>query len=74
MNKKQALAQISEHLDILSNYEVINENTAEILFMYITEIIEQIEETDPDTARAKAIDNLVQLWSDIKDKDDDTPN
>lgn len=74
MNKKQALAQISEHLDILSNYEVINENTAEILFMYITEIIEQIEETDPDIARAKAIDNLVQLWSDIKDKDDDTPN
>lgn len=74
MNKKQALAQISEHLDILNNYEVINENTAEILFMYITEIIEQIEETDPDIARAKAIDNLVQLWSDIKDKDDDTPN
>lgn len=74
MNKKQALAQISEHLDILSNYEVINGSTAEMLFMYITEIIEQIEETDPDIARAKAIDNLVQLWSDIKNKDDDTPN
>lgn len=74
MNKKQALAQISEHLDILSNYEVINENTAEILFMYITEIIEQIEEVDPDTSRAKAIDNLIQMWTDIKDTDTDTPN
>jgi hypothetical protein len=74
MNKKEALEKLSEHLDLLANYRVMTDNAAGTLYLYISEIIEQIQEVDPDIAKAKALNNLVELWGTLKDpeKDDDT--
>jgi hypothetical protein len=64
MNKEQAIQQIANHLELLTDYDVLEANLAETLFSYITEIVEQIqvEITGEDIAK-----NVIALWGNLKD-------
>lgn len=63
MNKEQAIQTLANHLEMLTDYDVLEANLAETLFSYISEIIEQIDESQDDTN----IDNVVEIWTSLKE-------
>lgn len=73
MNKEQAIQKIANHLELLTDYDVLQVNLAETLFTYISEIVEQIDETDDSD---DPLNNLINIWDNIKEtkgEDFDTP-
>lgn len=68
MNKEQAIQALASHLEMLVDYDVLEVNLAETLHVYISEIINEIDEDKNKTN----IDNVVEIWSTLKDskKDD----
>jgi hypothetical protein len=71
MNKKQALQEISKHLEMLTDYDVIEATFADTLFGYLSEIISEI-----DNSYEQEESNILSLWENIKNnkgEDFDTP-
>ena len=70
MTKEQALAKINDHLNLLTDYDVIEATFADMLFKYLGEIIMDIDE-NPVDSRVKALAEMMELWSSMKTNDDD---
>jgi len=70
MTKEQALAKINDHLNLLTDYDVIEATFADMLFKYLGEIITDIDEDAVDS-KVKALADMVELWSSIKVHDED---
>lgn len=70
MTKEQALTKISNHLELLTDYDVIEATFADTLFTYLGEIIMDIDE-NVDDSRVKALADMMDLWSNIKLHDND---
>lgn len=71
MNKKQAIQEISKHLEMLTDYDVIEATFADTLFGYLSEIISEI-----DNSYEQEESNILSLWENIKNnkgEDFDTP-
>ena len=61
MNKEQAIQALANHLSLLTDYDVLEVNLAETLHMYISEIIEQIDESQVE------LDNVVEIWDSLRE-------
>lgn len=70
MTKEQALAKINDHLNLLTDYDVIEATFADMLFKYLGEIIMDIDE-NPVDSKIKALAEMMELWSNMKTNDDD---
>jgi hypothetical protein len=70
MTKEQALTKINDHLNLLTDYDVIEATFADMLFKYLGEIIMDIDE-NPVDSRVKALSEMMELWSSMKTNDDD---
>jgi hypothetical protein len=70
MTKEKALAKINDHLNLLTDYDVIEATFADMLFKYLGEIIMDIDE-NPVDSRVKALAEMMELWSSMKTNDDD---
>jgi molybdopterin/thiamine biosynthesis adenylyltransferase len=71
MTKEQALQEISKHLELLTDYDVIEATFADTLFGYLSEIISEIDDT-----YEQEQSNILSLWENIKNnknEDFDTP-
>lgn len=70
MTKEQALAKINDHLNLLTDYDVIEATFADMLFKYLGEIIMDIDE-NPVDSRVKTLAEMMNLWSSMKTTEDD---
>ena len=69
MNKEQAIHQITKHLELLTDYDVLEINLADTLLSYLTEIVEQIE---VDITGQEIAKSLIKHWGEMKDSKKDT--
>jgi hypothetical protein len=67
MTKEQALQEISNHMDILIDYEIVSKEVAQVLFMYITDSVDKIENKIELTK--EGIDTLT-YWNILKNSKD----
>jgi len=70
MTKEQALTKISNHLNLLTDYDVIEASFADTLFGYLEEIIMDIDETKVDP-RVEAVAEMMRAWSQMKATEED---
>jgi hypothetical protein len=68
MTKEQALQEISNHMDILIDYEIVSQEVAQVLFMYITDSVDKIENKIEITQ--EGLDTLA-VWRSIKNNNND---
>jgi hypothetical protein len=70
MQKQEALAVISNHLSLLTNYDVIEATFADTLFDYLEEIIMAIDE-NPVDSRVDAVADMIDAWAKMKKHEGD---
>jgi hypothetical protein len=70
MQKQEALAVISNHLNLLTDYDVIEATLADTLFGYISEIVMGIDE-GVSQSRVEAVANMNAAWSQMKKHEGD---
>ena len=70
MQKQEALAVISNHLNLLTDYDVLEATIADTLFGYIEEIVMEIDETEYDS-RVEAVAEMMKTWSQMKKTEED---
>jgi len=70
MTKEQALAKINDHLNLLTDYDVIEATFADMLFKYLGEIIMAIDERVSDS-RVEAVAEMMKTWSQMKKTEED---
>jgi hypothetical protein len=68
MQKQEALAVISNHLNLLTDYDVLEATIADTLFEYIKEIVMGIDEPIYDS-RVEAVQAMMEAWKTMKTTD-----